>query len=79
MINPARAVGLPVCVRVRIAEGNVRVVLQAPGCPALAGGGRAPTTDEQRVFELWERRRLNRPDFTGGNLISFLKQLRTLL
>lgn len=79
MINPAHAAGLPVCVRVRIDEETIRMALQTPGCSSGGGGGRPPNSQESRIFELWNKLGLNRDGFTGGNLIAFLKQLRTFI
>lgn len=37
---------------------------------------RSPTSAEQRIFGLWGSMGLNDPDFTGGQIIAFLRQLR---
>jgi len=75
-INERRQRGGPVCVRVSIELSGLRMALTTPGCPAGNGGGRAPNNNEREVFALWEERGLNRPDFSAGNLIAFLKQFR---
>lgn len=79
MINPVHAAGLPVCVRVRIDDGPIKAILQTPGCSSGVGGSRPPNAQERKIFDLWDQRGLNRADFTGGNLIAFLRQLRTLI
>lgn len=66
--------GEPVCVQVFIDKPQVHMTLTTPDCPSTVGG-RTATPLEQEVFELWERRKLNRPDFTDGSLIAFLKQV----
>ena len=38
---------------------------------------RPPNRYEEQVFNLWKKRGLNQEQFTGGNLIAFLKQLRS--
>ncbi len=63
-----------VCVQVAIDKPPLNMVLSTPGCPSI-GGGRAPNAREQRIFDLWEIHKLNSSDFTGGNLIAFLKQI----
>lgn len=63
-----------ICVRVTIDKAPLHMVLSTPGCIRNAGG-RAPNAKEQRVFELWERHRLNTTEFTGGNLIAFLRKI----
>lgn len=50
-------------------------------CVEVCGGvgGRPPNGKEREVLDLWNRRGLNANDFTGGSLVAFLKQLRSLL
>src|SRR6266496_239614 len=75
-INRRRSDNLPVCVRVMVVTDELNMVLTTPTCGGSHGGGRAPYRREQEVFELWERRGMNQPDFTGGVLIAFLRQDR---
>jgi hypothetical protein len=78
-LNRRRRDGETVCVRVTIRDADLQMVLSTPSCGVGAGGGRAPTAAEQEIFDSWAHRGLNQPDFTGGNLIAFLKQLRSLV
>lgn len=78
-INRRRADSQPVCVRVTVHEGGLDMVLSTPTCGASGGGGRPPRPQEKEVFDLWNRRGLDDADFTGGNLVAFLKQLKQLL
>lgn len=78
-INGRRADGALVCVQVTLFEGEVNVVLRTPTCGNGGGGGRLPNEREKRIFQLWDERGLNSPDFTGGNLVGFLRQLRRIL
>jgi hypothetical protein len=78
-INRRRAAGELVCVTVRVELEGINVVLRTPSCPSTGGGGRPPTPRERDIFELWERRGLNDPAFTGGNLVAFLRQLTQLI
>ena len=78
-INRRRADGHAVCVRVNIQKNNLHMGLCTPSCGQIGGGGRPPSNCEKRVFDLWGQRGLNNVDFTGGNLVAFLKQLRRLL
>ena len=68
-----------VCVQVFLDEGGVDMVLSTPTCGGGGGGNRRPTTKEQEIFDLWNRRGLNQSNFTGGALVAFLKQLERLL
>lgn len=78
-INRRRADGLSVCVRVIVKEGDLDRILSTPTCGASGGGGRPARPREKTVFNLWNQRGLNETDFTGGNLIAFLKQLKHIL
>ncbi len=73
-INRRRQEGQPVCLQVHIKDGYLDFRLATPGC---GGGnrGRPPTPQEQRIVDLWEKQRLFTSEFTGGNVIAFLKQL----
>lgn len=68
--------GGSLCVQVKIDQPPLNMVLSTPQCSGSGGGSRLPTDQEQAIFDLWARRGLNQRDFTGGSLISFLKQLR---
>jgi len=78
-INRRREDRHTVCVRVRITEPPVDMILATPGCGGGGSGGRSPNQQERRVFELWVDRHLNEAAFTGGNLIAFLRQLEKIL
>ncbi len=78
-INRRRADGQTVCVRVTVHEGDLYMVLSTPTCGASGGGGRPPRPREKEVFDLWNHGGLNDADFTGGNIVAFLKQLKRLL
>lgn len=78
-INRRRADGLSVCVRIIVKEGDLDMILSTPTCASTGGSGRPPRPCEQTVFNLWNQRGLNEIDFTGGNLIAFLKQLRHII
>ena len=78
-VNRRRDDGQTVCVKVTIHEGDLNIVLATPTCGAIGGAGRSPLPHEQEVFNLWIQRGLNKADFTGGNLVAFLKQLKRLL
>lgn len=76
-INRRRADGQTVCVRVTVHKDDLDVVLSTPNC-ASGGGGRPPRPREREVLDLWNQRGLNDINFTGGNLVAFLKQLKRL-
>lgn len=78
-INLRRKDGQTICVRVTIQEGDMNMVLSTPTCGTSRGGGRPPSPQEREVFDLWDQRGLNKVDFTGGNLVAFLKQLKRIL
>lgn len=76
-INRLRKSGQPVCVRVRIRTDSLDFSLATPGCGR--DGGRGPKPSEQQIFDLWKKRGLTEEDFSGGNLVAFVKQLPGLL
>ena len=76
-INRRRQDGQSVCVEVLIRGSGVDLRLATLGCGASGGGGgRPPNSNEQDIFTLWNDRGMNSSNFTGGNLVAFLKQLR---
>jgi hypothetical protein len=70
-----RADGSSTCVQVLLKTSSIDVVLSTPDCQRGTGGGRPPTQQEKEIFELWDKRGLNRPNYTVGDLIAFLKQV----
>lgn len=76
-INRRRKDGQSVCVRLRIRTNSLDFTLATSSCGG--GGGRRPKPSEQKIFDLWKKHGLTEADFTGGNLIAFLKQLRKFL
>lgn len=70
--------GASVCVIVSIQIAGVGLRLATPGCPSGRGGG-PPNPREQEIIELWRERKLTSAEFTGGNLVAFLNQLRPLI
>lgn len=75
-INLRRRDGEPVCVKVTIRSEAVNIVLISADCPHRVRGGRAPNPMEKRLLDLWRECGLYDPDFRGGHLIAFLKQMR---
>lgn len=73
-LDRRRREGESVCVQVFIDKSPLHMRLATPDCPRAVGTRRA-TAQEQEIFNLWEIRRLNNPDFTSGNLIAFLRQI----
>jgi hypothetical protein len=71
--------GLLVCVQVRITSPQLNLHLTTPTCGSGFGGGRPPNRFEREVIELWQRHRLNTVNFDGGQVVSFLSQLRRLV
>jgi hypothetical protein len=78
-INLRRQAGENVCVQITIHEGELSMVLATPTCGSGGGGGRPPTNHEAAIFKLWDDRGLKDNNFTGGNVVAFLQQLKKLL
>lgn len=64
-----------VCVQIRIKNDNIDMMLSSGGCCSHNSGRRPPNLEEKRIFDLWEKHRLNNSDFPFGQLISFLHKL----
>ncbi|SRR5258706_13570114 len=73
-INGLRRDGLPVCVMVLVNEREINVRLQTSACPAGGGGGRPPNHRERDILELWAKHHLDQSSFSGGDVVSFVKQ-----
>jgi len=78
-INRRRSLQEPICVRVKIKIGDVNLMLSTPNCQCFGGDGSPLNSKENQIVELWNRLRLNENDFSGGNLVAFLKQVDKLL
>ena len=74
-INGRIADGIKPCVKVVIKDSECDMVLTTPSCVGGLGGGRAPNSCEREIFGLWATRGMSSVDYTGGNLVAFLKQL----
>lgn len=78
-INRRRRDNQPICVRVWVEKKpEVDLVFSTPDCPPSAAGTRHLTRRENEIVQLWRKRGLNEPDFTAGNLWSFLRQAARL-
>lgn len=71
----------PVCVKITfINEGSVKdLILLSKDCQKVGYGTHQMNTQEEKIHGLWKKHRLNESDFSGGNLVAFLKQLSDLL
>ena len=74
-INRRKADGLDVCVTITIKQGPLDMLLSTPACHSGATGRRPPNEHEQHVLDLWQKHHLTASDFSGGNVVAFLKEL----
>ncbi|WKZ69982.1 MAG: hypothetical protein QY331_01775 [Melioribacteraceae bacterium] len=77
-INRQRAEGNNVCVRVSIQSGELEFGLATINCEGI-GRGKKLEGKEKEIWDLWVRNKLNSTNFTGGNVVAFLKQLKRIL
>lgn len=77
-INRRRQNNGIVCTEVNVNMAPLNMLLRTSGCvtSAATGGSRPPTSAEQRIFGLWASLGLNDPNYSGGQVVAFLKQLR---
>ena len=66
---------MPVCIKVSIKTGDIDMLLSTPDC-GPGGGGRSPKPKEKDIFDLWDKRGLNKSDFEVGQLIAFVNQIK---
>jgi hypothetical protein len=78
-INKRKADNVFVCVKVIINDGSMNMMLSTPDSEKKATSRRMPTEQEREIFELWDKHKLNEEDFSGGNIVAFLKQLERLI
>ncbi|MDG5816471.1 hypothetical protein QA601_15345 [Chitinispirillales bacterium ANBcel5] len=78
-IQKRRKNGAMLNMRVHIKHGDIDMVLTTPGAPTGGGGGRAFRSLEEEIYSLWLKCGLGEMDFTHGNLISFLAQIKALV
>ena len=70
--------GVPVCVEVLIRKDGLELTLATNDC-GLSGNGKPLNSQEHEIVALWKKMQLNTDSFTGGNLIAFLNQDKTLV
>lgn len=75
-INKRQNDGVPVCVRVIIEEGDINLSLATSVCPNTAGNSRRLTRPENEVVDLWNKLHLSETNYSSGNLVAFIKQLK---
>ena len=76
-ISGRRAAGDFYCVRVSIREPGITIDFSTANCYSSGSGVPNFNYRELAVIELWKKCGLNESDFSGGNLISFLKQFES--
>jgi hypothetical protein len=76
-INRRRAEGITVCVQVSIISDSVNLHLATSECPPFSGVSRVLSTEENGILSLWNKLHLHDKDFSGGNLVAFLKQIKS--
>lgn len=77
-IDRRRADGQTVCVTVTVDQDGLNMVLSTPGCHSR-GSGRRPRAKEKEIFDLWGQAGLNDSQFSGANVVAFLKRLRSFV
>jgi hypothetical protein len=66
------------CVQVTVNVNDFNLIAQTLatcGAQVVSGRPGRPSDDEQRVFERWNRLKMNEEKWTSGNLTAFLQEL----
>ncbi len=77
-VNGRKNDGQKVCEQVIINEGSLSLHLISKDYTQGRGGSGSLSNDQERIWNLWKQNNLH-GDFSGGNLIAFLKQLKKYL
>jgi hypothetical protein len=75
-IDRRRADGVSVCVQVTIIRDSIDLRLSTSDCPSIGGGSRPLRPQEDEIYSVWNKLHLSDKDFSGGNLVAFLRQIR---
>jgi len=75
-INRRRREKVPVCVNVIINHGDINLSLRTSDCPNTGGNIRNLTGAENEILDIWNKLHLSDTDFSSGNLVAFLKQIK---
>lgn len=78
-IDRRRADGQTVCVKITVDQNGLNLMLSTPSCGARGPGGRRPRAREKEIFDLWAQAGLNDPQFTGADVLMFLKRLNAFV
>ena len=78
-VNRRREDGQSICVRIVFKEPDIDLAFASAGCGGRGGLGRRLSPKEERILELWRKHHLDAADFTGGNVVAFVQQLRNVL
>lgn len=74
-----RNAGMTVCVIVSVTVTDVDLTLATPTCGAGGGGSRQFTSPERGILDLWNKHHLNEPEFSPGDVVSFVKQVMRMI
>lgn len=67
--------GSQTCVEVVINLGGINLRLATPACGG-GGGGRPPNSNERELVNEWNQRGFSSGQFSGGDLVAFLRHVR---
>lgn len=73
-INQRRSDDEKVCVQITLHTDGIDLHLST--CPTGGGGGRPPNRLEAEIIHLWTKLGLNTSQFSSGNVVAFVKQIR---
>lgn len=75
-VSGRRRDGINPCVRVHIRVPGADIALQSLNCPSQSGAPRQATPLESRLLQLWDKHQMNDANWSVGNLIAAVQQLK---
>jgi len=66
------------CVMLTLHCNSINMTLSTPGCAGPGGGGRPPNAKERELFDEWNQRGLQMPDWQLHALVRFVNHVKHL-
>ena len=78
-ITGRRSEGSDPCIQITVKLNDINLFLSTSNCLKKAISDRKPNDKEQRIIDWWKQFKLNENDYTCGNLVAFIQQLKKFI